>query len=104
MTESPIQEYADVLEFILTSRGFSVGNKHNWGADITLNIIEEKRVTIIGCQKLDRFYGIAVPDGANITICDRKFNLAHPDSFEHIGDLFSEMVKTYPQYPGLASR
>jgi hypothetical protein len=94
---TPIQEYADVVSWVMQERGYTVGDKDNHNTDITLNVSDSPRFILIGSSRDNKSWGIVLGNGQNIVVIGRSFNLADPDSLSKIGDLIeSEMKGLFP--------
>lgn len=88
----PIQEYADVISWIMQERGHTVGTKNEWHTDITLNISETPPFIVVGSLKNDRYYCTVSGNNSKLSLGTHVINLAEPDSCGKIGDLIEVMM------------
>lgn len=78
----------------MQERGYTVGNKDDFEADITINVAES--FLMIGSIKNDKGWCTVGPaDGSVIYVASKEFNLAEPDSCNQIGDYLEHLMGGY---------
>jgi hypothetical protein len=78
----------------MQERGYTVGDKDNWGTDLTLNVADnyQLRFIVVGSLKNDRYYVTITAEGQIMKLGDYKINLAEPCSCQNLGDIIESYI------------